>query len=229
MRSRRSAARRFFGSSLSASLRRPMIFSTRSRAPSRVACLRPSTSVRPSPFLLVLLASMLFGPPVGALARTPRALLFAFRGELGPRVAVRHLGGAHEQRALERCVVRGLRLGEVALREVLPLRVLRLAALDRFFRASGRPGAASSSAPIRGERARVVEEVVVADARELGDELGSRVRRRRRSRAPPRSASSSATASYSRRISCARRAASSSCASSSAELAGLDASRSSVV
>ena len=99
--------------------------------------------------------------------------------ELGTRVAVGDLRGADEERALERRVVRGLRLREVLLREVLPPPALHLAALDRLLGTSV-AGAEREDTAVRRERASVVEQHVVTQPRELEGQLGLAVSGRER-------------------------------------------------
>ena len=187
-----------------------MIFSTRSRrgsfSPPTASCAGASSSSCSSCSsrrrLLGLVDLLALLALSGAACRASSS---------GTRVAVGDLGRADEQRALERRVAGGLRLGEIALREVLPLR----SASPRSARSPPRPSASSGRSveepPVRRDRARVVEQDVVADAAPARRQSSA-------SRSPVASAasisSSSATASYSRRISCARRAASSSAASS---------------
>ena len=92
-------------------------------------------------------------------------LLLRLRERRAP-IAVRDLGGAHEERALERHLARVLRFGDVAIDEVGPLAALRFALLDRFL---GLDVARTQleEPRVRGRAALVVEELLVEHPREL--------------------------------------------------------------
>ncbi len=96
--------------------------------------------------------------------------LLAARGELGPSITKRGLGGAHQERALQRAVLRGLCLVDVPRHELPPLGAASGAPLDRLFRVV-LVGHELEHALVHLERGVVVEELVVEDSRELFQQL----------------------------------------------------------